>query len=124
MLSAGPMPCPISRYQLPFADAKSIPACFHKRGSACVPEWSPREMNGAFAAAIFRISSRRRSTSSLTTFLHFLGDLGQTRRGGRSVDAIPQRLAAKADELFKLRDEIAQLSRDHLCPSLSAASLD
>src|SRR5256884_1500018 len=30
MLSAGPMPCPISRYQSPFAVPRSTPACFHR----------------------------------------------------------------------------------------------
>src|SRR5262249_28351292 len=60
MLSAAPMPWPISRYQPPFAWSMSMPASFQYRSSAAwVPDRSPREMNGALAAAMLRNASSR-----------------------------------------------------------------
>src|SRR5882724_8270930 len=54
VLSVGPMPEPVSRYQVPEAAFTSTPASFHNRSSALwVPLSSPREANGAAAAAIF-----------------------------------------------------------------------
>ena len=54
VLSVGPMPEPVSRYQVPLAAATSTPASSHSASSALwVPLSSPREANGALAAAIF-----------------------------------------------------------------------
>src|SRR5258708_1796890 len=54
VLSARPMPPPMSRYQLPAPSfAGSIPLAFQSRSSrALVPLLSPRETKGAFAAAM------------------------------------------------------------------------
>ncbi len=53
VLSVGPMPEPVSRYQLPLAPATSMPAFCQSASSALwVPLSSPREANGALAAAI------------------------------------------------------------------------
>src|SRR6476661_497296 len=55
VFSAGPMPCPVSRYQAPFSLAMSMPASFQISSSAkCVPLRSPRETNGACASLILR----------------------------------------------------------------------
>ena len=54
VFSAGPMPCPVSRYQLPLSRSISMPAAFHSSSSAkCVPLRSPRETKGALAFWIF-----------------------------------------------------------------------
>src|SRR5215471_8237829 len=48
VLSAAPMPWPISLYQGPFSLPMSMPAAFQRSSSAIwVPERSPREMKGA-----------------------------------------------------------------------------
>ena len=48
------MPEPVSRYQVPLAALASTPAACQSCSSAlCVPLSSPREANGALAAAIF-----------------------------------------------------------------------
>ena len=53
VLSAGPMPWPVSRYHAPFAFSRSIPDAFQSFSSAmCVPLLSPRDTNGACAASI------------------------------------------------------------------------
>ena len=60
VLSVGPMPEPVSRYQAPLSLAMSMPAAFHSSTSAkCVPLLSPREANGAAAALILLQRARR-----------------------------------------------------------------
>src|SRR5690606_7650398 len=54
VLSVAPMPEPVSRYQPPEAASTSMPAASQIWSSlVCVPESSPREANGASAAAIW-----------------------------------------------------------------------
>src|SRR5215471_7234817 len=53
MLSAAPMPCPIDLYHGPASFSMSMPAACQRLISAiCVPDRSPREMNGALLALI------------------------------------------------------------------------
>src|SRR5215468_5760558 len=67
VLSAAPMPWPISLYQGPLsAPAMSMPAAFHSASSAaCVPERSPREMKGA-PFALMAVSAATMSLVPLT----------------------------------------------------------
>ena len=75
VLSVGPMPEPVSRYQVPLAAAASTPAACQSCSSAlCVPLSSPREANGALAAAIFVQRGRG---------VRHAGDAGRDRPSGR-----------------------------------------
>ena len=54
VLSAGPMPEPVSLYQGPLSFGMSMPAIVHSRSSAaCVPLLSARDTNGACATLTF-----------------------------------------------------------------------
>ena len=104
------MPWPIDLYQGPLSFSMSMPAAFQRFCSAiCVPERSPREMNGALLSLI----ALSAATMSLVPLMPAGSDFGPTRT--KSLYMTGKRFVLKpSDRNFS--------SADFACTNTTSAS--